>query len=409
MRVGALAVSLCFTASGLGLLTSCEPELAPGGFDTPRYFANVRGELPLAFVPPISDRSGNIYVLFGDPDEGTTNVWVGQASGGFTASCQVTDGNGVKRWVGRAQDAAYYQSGGALVRVSGRHGGCKRLLERDPSTGADLSFLAVLPLVIDSPSRVSTVAWIQSPTDPRPYQVLVDLSAGIYTLLGESADSGSDFEVLGVGGDPATQQGVIVYRKQTKDGAREQAVLLDRDGTTLDEVAVKGAEELPPAGLLGDLLPVSPGRYVGLAEDGRLFIVDGEGGRFRAVEGMEPSGVQRWGEQIYLVGVGDKGALVSAIDASGKQLGAQAWQASRDLGKALNTNVLVRDDRSLPAREVEWKKPVSALGAAPFLSPYSLDYYADGTTLWLVAGPDFESGGEPYTAVAVIAAGVSYP
>jgi hypothetical protein len=403
--VRALSLAVLFVASTLTL--GCDPELAPGELGRPRYVANVRGEPPLSLVPPISDRAGNAYVLFGDPDEAETRVWVGHASGGWTASCEVTEGGGVRGWVGRAQDTAYYWSGGALARVSGRHGGCKRLLERDPSTRAALDFVAVIPSVVDAPSGVRVAAWIRSPTDPRPFAVEVDLLAGVYELVGEVGDSGSDFAVWGVGANPTDREGVVVYRFTDGDTTRDRAAFVGARGETIDEV---GIEDAPPdAALVGNFVPVTRGRYVGLTSEGRLLLVDGSGGRFRNVDGMTAVGVHAWEDRVYVVGTADKRAVVSRIDESGAQGEVLAWEASRTFGANLDGNVIVTDDRSLPAREVEWRRPRSALGAAPFVSPFSLDPHATGITLWLLAGPDYESGGEPYTAVALVSVGVEYP
>lgn len=403
MRVSPLAVLVL----ALSPTTGCDPELAPGEFGRPRYLANVRGEPPLALVPPISDRAGNAYVLFGDPDEAETRVWVGHASGGWTASCQVTEGGGVRGWVGRAQDTAYYWSGGALARVSGRHGGCKRLLERDPSTGAALEFVAVLPSVVDAPSGVRLAAWIQSPTDPRPFAVEVDLLAGVYELVGEVRDSGSDFAVWGVGANAAEREGVVVYRFSDGDTSRDRAALVGARGETIDEVGIEGAP--PDAALAGNLVPVSRGRYVGLTTEGRLLLIDGGGGRFRDVDGMTAVGVHTWEDRVYVAGTSDGRAVVSRVDESGAQGEVLAWEASRSFADNLGGTVVVTDDRSLPAREVEWRRPRSALGAAPFVSPFSLDPHASGITLWLLSGPDFESGGEPFTALALVSVGVEYP
>ena len=391
----------------LSLAGACQPELAPGEFARPRYLANVRGEPPMQLTPPISDRAGNAYVLFGDPDEAETRVWVGHASGGWTASCQVTEGGGVRGWVGHAQDTAFYWSGGALARVSGRHGGCKRLLERDPSTGAALDFVAVIPNVVDAPSGVRLAAWIQSPTDPRPFAVEVDLLAGVYELVGEVRDSGSDFAVWGVGANPKEREGVVVYRFTDGDRTRDRAALLGARGETIDEV---GIEDAPPdASLVGRLLPVSRGRYVGLTSEGRLLVVDGGGGRFRDVDGMTAVGVHVWEDRVFVVGTTDGRPVVSRIDETGAQGEVLAWEASRAFAANLDGTVIVTDDRSLPAREVEWKRPRSAFGAAPLVSPFSLDPHATGVTLWLLAGPDFESGGEPFTALALVSVGVEYP
>lgn len=67
------------------------------------------------------------------------------------------------------------------------------------------------------------------------------------------------------------------------------------------------------------------------------------------------------------------------------------------------------DDRRLPSRKTEWADPRTATGPFPFLSEHRLDHYADGTTTWLVVGPDYLAGGQPETAIAYAPVGVAYP
>jgi hypothetical protein len=398
--------------AGLPAVGSCASEPEPGEYGTFRYFGQVRGPLPLALFPPISDREGNVYVLKGGLEDFETQVFVGHSGGGWSGGCGLTEGveTGAHGWVGFAENLAFYWSGGALVEVSGRSGGCRRVLETDPASGARLDFRAVIPWVRDTPSRTTALAWIQSPTDSVPFQVVVDLDTRVYTASSRfSPSSASGVTVLGVGGDGEAGEGVVVVRYTTGDTVRHQARFIDADGETVEAVNVSGLDELPPYGIVGNIEAGPNGLYVGLGADGLLLILDKSGGKRREVSGMTPVGVHRWEGELFVVGVHNSSPRIAAIDVDGKVGKAQKWDSSSAAASGLKGTITVVDDRTLPSTDRDWKNPVSAMGPAPLVHPYSLDHYADGTTTWLVAGPSFTAGGEPIFAVAFVPVGVSYP
>src|SRR5437899_3216851 len=91
----------------------CLEYLSPGEIGTPRYFGQARGTVPLNLLPPISDRDGNAYVLYGSTTTPEVNVYVGPSEGGWYSGCSLTEGSArfMHGWVGRAQSRAWYWSG----------------------------------------------------------------------------------------------------------------------------------------------------------------------------------------------------------------------------------------------------------------------------------------------------------
>ncbi len=402
-------------ALGLAALgsTGCIDGLAPGEHGTFRYVGNVRGEAPLALVPPISDRDGNAYVLYGDKNLiNDTQLFIGRNGGGWVGEgCNITFGNafGVHGFVGRAENRAWYWSGEALVRASARSGRCTRLLELDPSSGARLAFVAAIPIVRDTPSRTTMVAWIQSPTDPRPFEAVIDLENDVYTSVRElDPSSATDVVVLGVGANPDTREGVVLARYTQGDSTRVRAFFYDADGERLDAAAIGDLQTLPPHGIVGYLMANDAGLFAGLDVEGQLVVLDKSGGRRKGVSGMTPHGVHRWNGQLYLVGEGGGRPKIAAIDDDGDVKQVRTWESSLDAVEALGKRVDVLDDRSLPSRDLEWQSPRSAMGPFPFVHPHAAHPYADDTTSWLIAGPSFSAGGEARTAIAYAPIGVSY-
>ena len=74
-------------------LGGCVDYLDPGEHGVMRYFGEVRGDAPLALLPPIADRDGNVYVLYGARDLSTALVFVGHAGGGWTSGCTAHKGD----------------------------------------------------------------------------------------------------------------------------------------------------------------------------------------------------------------------------------------------------------------------------------------------------------------------------
>ncbi len=410
---------------GLGCalgLAGCMPEPAPGEYGVFRYVGNVRGSPPLSLFPPLSDRDGNAYVLYGDPGLLETRLFVGGASGGWTGSCDETYGNdyGAHGLVGRGQRRAWYWSGEALVAASGRTGYCWRVLPYDPSSGARLNFRAVVPWVWQTPHRTTMLAWIQSPTDRVPFQVVVDLDLEVYTHLVEFEPKGaSDIEILGVGGNPDEREGVVLVRYRDGNATKVRAYFMNEEAETVDRASVSGLEGLvlnpneDPVvhreyGVVGYLQPGPAGLYAGLTSDGRLVVLDRSGGGVRNIEGWTPAGVHRWQDELFLVGSRNGKPRIARIDDDGEIGSVKSWDASEEAADNLDKKITVLDDRSLPSHEVKWRSPRTAMGAFPFLHAHRLDHYADGTTTWLVAGPDYDVGGEPWTAIAYVPVGISY-
>src|SRR5687768_10348002 len=121
-------VGLC----GLGLfLAACPSEPEAGEYGTFRFAGRARGKPPLNLFPPVTDRSGNIYVAYGGVTlPGETEVFVGRVGGGWTSGCSLTKGDkfGLHGWVGFDEQHQWYWSGDAFVSVSGESADCHRVL-----------------------------------------------------------------------------------------------------------------------------------------------------------------------------------------------------------------------------------------------------------------------------------------
>ena len=370
----------------------------------------------MTLLPPASDREGNVYVLFGSLDDTDVRAWIGHAAGGWASpvggeqQCGFLKSTefGAHGWVGYGRAEFWYWSSNVLVRLADES--CSPVLSIDPATGSNLSFRAVIPFVRETPSRTDLVAWIQSPTDRVPYQVLVDLRQNNYTV-GEKfdPDEADVVDILGVGHDRENELGVVVVRYVRGGTTRVQARFIDHDGKTANRVTLDGLDETPEYGIVGYLQASDEGLIAGLLATGQLLVFDQSGGRVKGVSGMDPVGVHQWEGRLWLVGTRDGSPVVAEISDDGSIGDVQTWDASRAASAALPDPLEVVDDRRLPAHTVTWKNPRNAIGPAPFVSPHALDHYADGTALWLVAGPAFDFGGEPRTAVAVAPVGVSYP
>jgi hypothetical protein len=176
----------------------------------------------------------------------------------------------------------------------------------------------------------------------------------------------------------------------------------------LEEASIGGLETLPQYGVLGYFQSNDEGLYAGLDVEGQLILLDDSGGRRVAVGGMTPHGVHRWNGKLYLVGEAGGGPAVATIDDDGDVGKIREFDASREALDDMGSEIDVVDDRTLPSTETSWSNPRSAIGPFPFLSPHSLDPYANNTTSWLVAGPSFAAGGQDFTAVAYAPVGIAY-
>lgn len=400
-------------ASGLCLLLAgCVDYLDPGQLGQLRYFGDVRGEVPLRFSAPVADRDGNTYVLFGSPEVAEAIAFIGHAGGDWSGNCLVHENatRGTHGWIGRAQRRAWYWSGDSLVEVSGGTGGCRELLDQDPRTAADLAFVGVLPWVKETPSRTSTVALIQSPSDPVPFFVTVDLDQGVYTNLSEFVPRGADdVTVLGVGARPSDDSGVMVLKYTLGDDVRVEGRFVADDATVGAIANLSGLDDVPLDGFAGFLQVTADGVAVGVLQTGEVVAFDGERGGVRASGGLEPVGVHLWNDEVWVVGIGNGRPAVARVGAGGVLQAPQVWAASEHVATSLRGAQLVLDDRVKPVQTMSWTDPVAAVGPFPFVQAHSVHPYAEGTTLLLVAGPGYVAAGEPFTSVAVAPVGVSFP
>ena len=396
------------------LVGGCVDYLDPGEYGVPRYFGEVRGAPPLALLPPIADRDGNVYVLYGSRELSSALVFVGHAGGGWTSGCSVHKGDsrGAHFWVGRAQDRAWYWSGDALVEVAGGTGSCKAVLDKDPASNSDLLFLGVVPHVKEAPSRTTLVAMFQSPADPRPYQGVIDLGPGRYSELSRFEPRDAEgVVVLGTGADAEGEVGVMLVSYTRGSQVVLEGRFLDDQGATTSIAPVTGGDPLLGAdAVLGQLQVSGDGLVVGLLEDGSIVSFNRSGGQVTSYSlSMTPVGVHRdGGGALWLVGESG-GPVIAPLGEIGQPGSAVAWTASERAAAAIQGDVKVLDDRIDPRQYTIWHEVSSAMGEHPFLTGAPPLEYAQDTTAWLFAGPSYSVGGEPRTSVALAPVGLSYP
>jgi len=399
-------------------VSGCIDYLEPGQPGELRYFGEVRGEAPLRLVPPISDRNGNVYVLFGAHDQNFVEVFVGHQAGGWSSGCALHKGDdrGAHGWIGRDEDRAWYWSGDAVVEVSGRTGSCRSVLDRDPASNANLLFQGAIPLVRETPSRTFFVGLVQSPSDRVPFFVVVDLDIQRYTSVNVFDPSDADnVVVLGTGADPDSNTGFVVVRYERGGSTVVEGLFLDMDGNITGRAEIDGADAIAEDGIAGYLQSVDGDIVVGVVRattdtEAELLVFDKRSGngRVTSIGALEAIGVHRFEDQLYLVGTNGSEPGIAPLSKTGSPSSAVEWRASTRLDSAVR-EIRVLDDRSDPRRGVTWRDTASAIGPHMFVSEHSLDVYADGTTGWLFAGPSFTVSGEPQTSVAFGPVGVSYP
>ena len=380
---------------------SCGHTLDSGSYGDFRFIGRVKGQPPLTVFPPVSDRTGNVYILYGSIGVPETKAFVTRAAGGSAEACALTKGDvfGAHGWVGFSDDRAWYWSGYALVQVPVA-APCAAVLNVDPQTDANLQFRAVMPWVRVTSTRSTLVALIQSPTDPFPFSALVDLDRGIATNV---AEIGGVTGVLGVGAEPQGDRRVVLVRKQNDMAA----LFFDEEANLVRNAPVRGAPP-PEYGVVGALQFGKSGVVVGLTTLGSLVIFDGSGGgTFPVDPSLAPIGVHRWNDALFLVGTVQNRPVVCALDDSGHPGPPIPWSTSETA--ALMGPLTVTDDRTFPARSVSWPTAKTAIGAWPFLSAQSPWPHAPSTTLWVAAGPTDDASGRPVTSIAIAPVGLSYP
>jgi hypothetical protein len=404
-------------AAALAALAGCVGDHEPGEWGVIRYFAELPGRAPMRMVPPMTDRDGNIYVLHGDHTRPEVIAYVGRKSSRWVRSCDFLvgdvhkgDDRGVHGWVGSSQDRAWYWSGDALVETSGR-GGCRMILDRDPVTRASLLFRGVYPWVQDQPSRIRAAALIRTANETAPFHAVIDLDIGqLGGIRAFQPPAATDVSVAGVGAAPARGE---LYALLSYELAGERVVegrVSTFEGEILEQTPIPELDDLSTDAVLG-YLEGRGGRVAGLLRDGRLVVFGaGASGVYHPAQqgGVEPVGVHARDQRLWLVGLRGDRPVLAEIGADGPGP-VEVWEASETAAENLRGQVAVRDEREQPYVFVDWPRRRSAVGAFPFLSPFSPPRHSEGMTGWLVAGPDFENLVEGMTAVGFAPVGISYP
>jgi len=389
------------------LLLACAQPLAPGEWGTFRWFAELKGESPMRLLPPASDRDGNVYVLYGDSTNPESIVYTGAALGGWTGGCRAHRGvRGLHGFVGRSDSRMWYWAGDALSTVSGETGACREVLSSDPVTGTQLLFLGVIPRVSETPSHRYLPALVQGSSDTTPFYVTVDLDEDRYFDAIRFEPEGAETVVVaGTGADPVADEGVFVVTYALGEGLYTRAVFVAGDGRKRLRT-LEVPEVLSQDSILGFVQFSASGTGAALLDDGRLLRISRDQVFIDAIAGIEPAGVQTWNGSLYLTGLVDGVPSIQKIEANGAS-GAKAWAASRAAFSDLGA-ISVLDERSDPAYSTDWAEAQTAIDYAPLMSPWPLDVYTTTSTGWLVAGPAYEAGAEPFTAVAYAPVGVSF-
>ncbi|MEE2750132.1 MAG: hypothetical protein VX519_01775 [Myxococcota bacterium] len=400
---------LALVASAL-LLSSCAEPLTPGAMGTARYFGQLLGEPPLRLLPPRTDRSGNIYVVYGDSEWTDTSVYVGHAYGGWSGGCSAHRGDyGLHGFSGHTNTRGWYWSGDSLVEVNGTTGACREVVSSDPVTSTEIQFRAVVPFVRQTSARSTMLAMVQGITDPVPYHTVVDLDQRLYgDLRPFEPTSAKDIKVIGVGADRLKQRGYIAVQFTQSDTSVFQVLVLDHTGDELFRINLDGGDLLDEFDIQGELSVSETGLVAGLLSDGRILVFNNNEGRIFDYDTFEAAGVQAWGGTLWLTGSDAGQALVAPIEETLDIGIPQAWDSATALGQRINEGVVVLDERTDPSRQEHWQDAVSAMADQPLLTPHPLDMHTTGSTGWLIAGPYYDSV-NIYTSVAFAPIGVSFP
>jgi hypothetical protein len=282
------------------------------------------------------------------------------------------------------------------------------VLDRDPGTGADFQFRAVMPWVNDTPSKTTLVALVTTPTDPWPYTAVVDLNANIVTTPRPfEPENARDVEILGAGASPDRREGYVVAKYKVGDDVRVDGRIYDVNGELLSRGPIPGAANIPAYGIRGFLQANERGLVAGLTDDKRVVFFDDSGGRVVPTAGLEPVGIHAWKGSLHLVGVAGDRPVVAPISDTGAIGGVVDWATSARLVGRLARPVDVTDDRQPPRRTTVFD-PARAASAFPFVTAHGPVPYADDTTLLVIAGATLGSGASATTLVAVAPAGISY-
>ncbi len=398
----------------------CIDYLEPGELGQFRYIGDYIADEAFLFPRPVADRNGSIYALMGSRDLAQTEATVGYpAGGGWRGRCSVHQNvdRGLHGWLDTTVDRAWYWSGDALVEVNGVTSDCRQVLARDPNSQSQLAFKALIPHVKWTPSRRTMVGLVQAPSDPVPFQVVIDLDIRRYSRFEEFVPRNADNVVsLGTGADASTEAGFMVVRYEIPGSeggdpdVRVEARFMDADAEVTDIVRISGLDAYGQDAMTGYMQLGDAGWAAGVLDDGTVLVFDHDSARHITDTGpLEPVGVHLWEGTAWVVGMANGRPVISAVGASGNLESPVVWAASESLARALNSNVVIQDDRFTPIRTLTWASPDPAFGAFPLVVPNAPWPYAVDSSLLMLAGPTYSTGGQSFVSLAAGPVGLSYP
>jgi hypothetical protein len=392
--------------------SACIDTLDPAELGLPRVFGTVRGEPPMSLLPPLTDRSGNIYVVHAGDDHTEVATFIGHAETGWSSDCVIKDGDalGMHGWIGATDDHAWFWSGEALIELQGATGGCQRVLQADPLTGTDLAFTAVLPALRETTTRTTVVALVRGPTDKLPFVAVIDLDIRVPIALRPlSPTFNGQIAVLGVGGVARSREGVVLLAYRDKDTTQLELRTYDHSGTETAIVPVGEPVSGEPPSVVGMLQLDPDGLLAGLLSDKRLLLAQGGTATLVPITDMQPVGVHRHDDSLYLVGTVQKRPALAPIRDASAAPAVYQWTTSEAVASTLAAGgVAVLDDHTGAREVLRWDRAVSAIGTSPFLSPHDLNDHALGVSGWVLGGPSFSAGGNTVTQLAHVPIGVEY-
>lgn len=398
----------------------CIEYLEPGELGQFRYLGDYVAEEAFLFPRPVADRNGSVYAMMGSRDLAQTEATVGYPSGGgWRGRCAVHQNvdRGLHGWLDTSVNRAWYWSGDALVEVDGLNSDCRQVLRRDPNSQSQLAFKALIPFVKWTPSRRTMVGMVQAPSDPVPFQVVVDLDIRLYTRFEQFIPRNAENVVsLGTGAEEATEAGFMVVRYEIEgdDGeepdVRVEARFLNVDAEVTDIVPIGGLAAFEEDAMTGYMQIGDAGWAAGVLNDGSVLVFDRNNARVISDTGpLEPVGVHLWNGTAYVVGMANGRPSIAAVNESGGLNSPVVWAASERLAESLRTNVVVQDDRFTPIQALTWSNPEAPFGESPLVVPNAPWPYAVDTSLMMIAGPTYQSGGQSFVSLAVGPVGLSYP
>ncbi len=392
-----LAVSLAAPLAG------CIQNLEPGQVGAGRRVGDAFPGPIAAVLPPMTDRDGNLYVVTGVPDStgrpSPGTAYVGASRGGWTAGCQTSDAikSSARGWIGATSSVGWLWADTAVLELD-TAGNCTARLDRDPASASDVTFQAVAPVVEETLSGNFAIAILSTTADPAPHLATIDLGLGTIVSATALADG---TQVYGAGVDPSTHEGVFAISDDT--GAK--LIFVAPHGEISATAPITGT--MGP--LKGEIVVAGDGSFfAGVIADDAVLVGDRTGARVVAPD-FTAVGVQAddsgW---PWVVGQSADGAARIAPTAANGLGPSQPWSCASELTSALAAGIVVVDDRIGERTSVTWAAH-SALGTNPLVESHTAPVYGVGSRALLVGDGLVDRGGIPYSQLAVLPAGVSFP